>query len=121
MKITKLNARGFSHDLLLIAIVVVVAISGVAFLVGTHANSLNAKTVSSVSSVSTRLKGKCSIKLAHNPKEGTQVNPTITVYNTGKKAFVPHLVSELSWGNRNQPNQKGGGGTVQSFDTVNVK
>ena len=40
MKIKKLNARGFSHDIVLVLFVVVFAIGGVAYLVASHADAL---------------------------------------------------------------------------------
>lgn len=46
MKLKKLNARGFSHEVLAIAFVAVFAIAGVAYLVASHAAVPKAKTVS---------------------------------------------------------------------------
>jgi hypothetical protein len=40
MKIKKLDMRGFSHDIMLVLFLVIFAISGVAYMVGSHADSL---------------------------------------------------------------------------------
>lgn len=38
MKITKLDVRGFSHDIILVGFVVVFAIAGVGYVVASHAD-----------------------------------------------------------------------------------
>lgn len=44
MKIKKLNARGFSHDVVLVAFVAIFSIAGVTYLVASHANGKTATT-----------------------------------------------------------------------------
>jgi hypothetical protein len=44
MKLKKLNSEGFSHDIILVMVVVLVAIVGVAHLVGSHADQIDNQT-----------------------------------------------------------------------------
>lgn len=41
MKIKKLDARGFSHDVILVGFVVIFAIAGVGYIVASHAASIH--------------------------------------------------------------------------------
>lgn len=49
MKLKRLNARGFSHDMLIVLFVAVFAIAGVAYLVASHANSCSSSPCTPVS------------------------------------------------------------------------
>jgi streptogramin lyase len=55
----KLNARGFSHDVLLIAVVLVFAIAGVGYLVASHADAPSTQTTSTTASSLGSSKSKC--------------------------------------------------------------
>ncbi len=46
MKTKKLNARGFSHEVLILLFVIVFAVAGAAYLVATHAQTPTASTAS---------------------------------------------------------------------------
>ncbi|MDB5171195.1 MAG: hypothetical protein JWO35_889 [Candidatus Saccharibacteria bacterium] len=98
MKIKKLDVRGFSHDILMVAFVVIFAVVGVGYVVASHADSCTSSSTKNCASVSmpvtsARLssKVKCSISgVTKSPKFGDQVNPILTVTNIGK---VPTSVS----------------------------
>lgn len=105
MKIKRLNARGFSHDLLLVAFVVIFAISGVAYLVASRADSCDgsASGVSAVSEPGSGPASGCSITSATctvtgvpaNPAYGQTITPQAYIINTGNTAFVPTYTSKL--------------------------
>ena len=123
MKIKKLDAKGFSHDILLVAIVMVVAIGGVGMVVSSHAatcpktsTKTGCKVVSSpVSSAKKAVaSARCSIKgVPSRPKYGQTISPYVAVTNRSHKiGFVPTIAANFSLGNRKQPNLKGGGETL---------
>jgi hypothetical protein len=115
MKLMKLNARGFSHEIVLVMLVVIVGIGGSAYLVLSHADScapvsspmsspasspscpVSNPASTPVSSVA--LAGSCGVNLnvSTSPKFGKLVQPKFTVYNTGDASFAPS-VKLAYWG-----------------------
>jgi len=103
MKLKKLNMRGFSHDLVLVAFIVVIAVVGVGFLVVSHADSCAQTTSGSTSATTTAttcpasapvttasLSGYCTIgNVPSKLKYKAIVSPTITYFNNGSVAFSP--------------------------------
>lgn len=111
MKIRKFNDRGFVPHLLLAAFVVVFAAAGTGMLVASHADKLTAAVP----------KGRCSIsKIPHAAQENTTVKPLVTVTNTGKKDFAPHLIIQVGFGTRKEPFVKGSY-SLNSIDLANLK
>ena len=123
IKFKALNAKGFSHDLVLVLIVVVMAIGGTYYLVASHADSCppvsaavsdatsspaSSPTCTPVSSptsapdsspvVTPTLAGNCSLTASPNPiASGQNATITITVNNTGNTSFTPSLNAAQQW------------------------
>ncbi|MDB5171193.1 MAG: hypothetical protein JWO35_887 [Candidatus Saccharibacteria bacterium] len=117
MKIKKLDVRGFSHDILMVAFVVVFAIAGVGYIVASHADSCPPASgavssasgpvsgescpasgpVSQVASAPSQLSAKCTItNVAAAPSMGATISPILTVANTGNQPFSPRVVVSFS-------------------------
>ena len=98
MKITKLNSRGFSHELVIVAVVALSAILGVGYMVGSHADSCTTvicNTDNPNSGVGKNLTG-CIIKnVPRSPRHGASIKPTVVVYNRELAPFTPQLTSLL--------------------------
>lgn len=105
MKIKKLDARGFSHDLVIVAFVVIFAIAGVGYLVASHADTCPAVSgaasdaASNTSSgscppasgavSSPTLVGSCTLNgVPANPTSGQQLAPTVTFTNSGSQSIA---------------------------------
>jgi hypothetical protein len=101
MKLTRLNARGFSHDLIMVAFVAVFAIGGVAYLVASHADSCSTEASGPISGqpcdptsgpVTADAAGECEIHgVPAHLDAGQVINPYVTVKNTGTKEFTPNI------------------------------
>ncbi len=108
----KLDMRGMSHDILIVAFVAIFAISGVAYLVASHADSckptsgpmsgpasgaVSGKDCPTSGPVSGPLAATCSIKdVPRLAAYGQVIIPTISVTNTGKSAFSPVVLSTIT-------------------------
>jgi hypothetical protein len=96
MKFKKLNARGFSHDLLVVAFVVIFAIAGVAYLVASHADTCGPNSVSGTSCTyatdvtpTQPLAGYCDIiNVPASGQYGQVITPTVIFHNTGTTSFT---------------------------------
>ena len=111
MKIKKLDTRGFSHELLLVLVLVIGVITGVGFMVASHADTgcptsgaTSSTTSSSVSGCPTSgvVSGKvyaaaCTIgNLPATVARGTTINPTITITNKGTGQMSPHMITFIA-------------------------
>jgi hypothetical protein len=132
MKLKKLNAKGFSHEILLVAFVVIFAVAGVAYIVASHADSCSnggtaaAKVNSnggvsapscsavSVSGPVAKVKATCKITgVTSHPKYNQTLSPIVAITNHNSRiAFVPRINNDFFLGTTQQPYQKGGGETV---------
>ncbi len=108
MGLSKINTRGFSHDILLVLIVAITAIAGVGYMVGSHANgactkkqiakgTCKAKKAAS-RPASSAMSGagssvlSCSIKGIPNTARANQtINPSVYVYNYGRTTAKPKV------------------------------
>lgn len=97
MKIKKLDMRGFSHEMVLVLVVVVSAIVGTGYLVASHAETLCATGSSCPSNgpvSSGSYSAKCTIgNVPATLARGTAMQPQITITNTGTGVLVPHMIS----------------------------
>lgn len=111
MKLTKINRRGFSHDILLVLIVAITAIAGVGYMVGSHANGActkkqiakgicKSKAASRPASriASSPMSGagssilSCTIKGIPNTARANQtISPSVYVYNYGRSTAKPKV------------------------------
>jgi len=108
MKLKKLNARGFSHDLFIVAFVAVFAIAGVGYLVSSHADSCPPvsgpvtvkpffnQTTGGVALCTSTV--KCSISgVPANPKVNQVLQPKLVLTNnsnnTAKVSFTTYVIS----------------------------
>jgi hypothetical protein len=108
------DARGFSHELVLVTLVVIVGVAGSAFLVLSHADTCpttsgvtsytatdvsatNCPPVSPVVSYPVTSAGSCTIAMnpSTTPPRGSQVQFLITVHNTGSNTFTPALTASV--------------------------
>lgn len=107
MKIRKLNVRGFSHDLLIVAFVVVFALVGAAYLVATHAQTLCGNPVSGgpASGVSlpasSPVSGSCPVSGVSSPTSA----PVPAPWGSYLSVSTTSVNNTLSRGN---PNNKSG-------------
>lgn len=99
----KLDARGFSHELLIVFVVVISAVVGVGLMVSSHAAkcSPRSKKPCAVSGpVSSAMSGPLSGKsatcvisgIASNPEVNSTIKPKLLVTNNGKIAINPTKV-----------------------------
>jgi hypothetical protein len=115
MKIIKLNSRGFSQDLLLIAIVVIVAISGVAFLVGSHADSLASSKITDPNAISCKI-----LNVPEKFTAGTVIRPKVSFTNSSNKRIAVKGLGAIISFTSNGTSSKGGpvNATVKAHKTL---
>jgi hypothetical protein len=96
MKLKKLDARGFSHDLLIVVFVVLFAIAGVGYMVASHADTCDPNLASgtgcdyvTTTTPTQPLAGSCDIiNVPAVGQYGQVITPTIVFHNTGINTFT---------------------------------
>lgn len=132
MKIKKLDARAFSHDLFLVAFVVMFSVIGVGYLVISHADSCTQSVSGATSSPTSAadsssctptsapvtvatLSGACAItNIPTQFKYQSIVYPTVFYKNTGTVAFAPSGAAAIVSINDNHQELNGKGGPASA-------
>lgn len=104
MKFISSDQRGFSHDILIVAVVAITVIGGVGFMVASHANSgvLGSKVSRPTSSPTSSLKKitHCEIKnVPKTPRHGSVIKPTLYFYNKELTTQSPDISMYLDFYN----------------------
>lgn len=96
----KLNSKGLSHDLVLVAFVVIFAISGVAYMVASKAATCNSADPWSkcgpVSQVVSTAKSGAAATCSVTNSSKTRIKPAITIQNSGMKSIKPTVTVNTS-------------------------
>ena len=94
--------RGFSHEVLLVVFVVVFAVSGVGYLVASHADSCSAVSGHTCKPVSGAVSGgrnsiiSCSVgNIPPFRSHGTGIYPSVTFRNTSKQTVQVHGIANV--------------------------
>ncbi len=97
MNIKKLGQRGFSHDILLIAMVAVAAIGGTGYIVMSKANSSKEVLGAAVSAPVNKKVTYCEIKnVPKKPRHEAVLNPTLVIHNKSKEIIQPKINTYLA-------------------------
>lgn len=122
MNFIKINSRGFTHHLIAVVVILVVAVGGTAYLVATHADSCTPTSGSSTSGSSVScptstptstvaLSARCSVTgIPIAPTYNEILRPVVSITSTGGPEFVP--VINYTYAPNTKVSGQGGAGTA---------
>ena len=91
MKINKLNSRGFSHHVALVLFIVIFAVSGVGYLVASHANPITNGAAAGATGCTVN-----QVPANAGSTQHSQISPNIAVTNGGSTSFYANFAFKVT-------------------------